>query len=106
MVTKTTNYAFVLDAEGKQLSPTKEQKAWYKIRKGQAKLVSKYPLTIQLNKVIPEEDICKDEVRCGIDDGGLHVGIAIVQKCKTKNKVFVQRHNRTKKRCKAFNGCA
>jgi hypothetical protein len=86
--TKTTNYAFVLDAEGKQLSPTKEQKAWYKIRKGQAKLVSKYPLTIQLFKVIPEEDICKDEVRCGIDDGGLHVGIAIVQKCKTKNKVL------------------
>jgi hypothetical protein len=85
---KTTNYAFVLDAEGKQLSPTKEQKAWYKIRKCQAKLVSKYPLTIQLNKVIPEEDICKNEVRCGIDDSGLHVGIAIVQKCKTKNKVL------------------
>jgi hypothetical protein len=28
MATKTTNYAFVLNAEGKQLSSTKEQKAW------------------------------------------------------------------------------
>lgn len=34
------NYSFVLDAEGKQLSPTKEVKAWYMIRKGKAKLVS------------------------------------------------------------------
>jgi hypothetical protein len=32
------NYSFVLDAEGKQLSPTKEVKAWYMIRKSKAKL--------------------------------------------------------------------
>jgi hypothetical protein len=87
-MTDKTRYAFVLDADGKQLSPTKEQKAWYKVRKHQAKLVSKYPLVIQLNKVVDQKDICKDEIRCGIDDGGLHVGIAIVQKCKTKNKVL------------------
>ena len=83
-----TNYSFVLDADGKPLSPTKEVKAWYMIRKGKAKLVSKYPMTIQLNRIIPTEEICKDEVRCGIDDGGLHTGIAIVQKCQTKNKVL------------------
>ena len=74
------NYSFVLDADGKPLSPTKEVKAWYMIRKGKAKLVSKYPMTIQLNRIIPMEEICKDEVRCGIDDGGLYTGIAIVQK--------------------------
>ena len=83
-----TNYAFVLDANGKQLAPTKEQKAWYLIRKKRATLVSKYPMVIQLNKEIPNDEICTDEIRCGIDDGGLHVGIALVQKCQTKNKVL------------------
>ena len=83
-----TNYCFVLDADGKPLSPTKEVKAWYMIRKGKATLVSKYPMTIQLKRVIPPDEICKDEVRLGIDDGGLYVGIALVQKCQTKNKVL------------------
>lgn len=82
------NYSFVLDAEGKQLSPTKEVKAWYMIRKNKAKLVSKYPMVIQLKRIIPKDLICEDEIRCGIDDGSLYVGIAIVQKCKTKNKVL------------------
>ena len=45
-------------------------------------------MVIQLNKKIIDEEICKDEVRCGIDDGGLHVGIALVQKCQSKNKVL------------------
>ena len=83
-----TNYSFVWDDNRKPLSPTKEVKAWYMIRKGKAKLVSKYPMVIQINRIIPMEEICKDEVRCGIDDGGLHTGIAIVQKCQTKNKVL------------------
>lgn len=82
-----TSYAFVLDANGKQLAPTKENKAWFLIRKKRATLVSKYPMVIQLKKKIPDEEICKDEIRCGIDDGGLHVGIALVQKCQTRNKV-------------------
>ena len=83
-----TNYSFVLDLNGKPLSSTKETKAWYMIRKGKAKLVSKYPMVIQLNRVIPDDEICKDEIRCGIDDGGMHVGIALIQKCQTKNKVL------------------
>ena len=44
-------------------------------------------MVIQLKKKIPDKEICKDEVRCGIDDGGLHVGVALVQKCQTRNKV-------------------
>ena len=87
-MSEMTNYAFVLDANNKKLVPTKEQKAWFLIRKRRAILISKYPMVIQLSKIIPEEEICKDEIRCGIDDGGLHVGIALVQKCKTKNKVI------------------
>lgn len=83
-----TNYAFVLDANGTQLAPTKEQKAWYLIRKKHAALVSKYPMVIRLNKEITNDEICRDEIRCGIDDGALHVGVALVQKCQTKNKVL------------------
>ena len=49
-----TNYAFVLDANGKQLASTKEIKAWYLIRKKRATLVSKYPMVIQLNKIVPD----------------------------------------------------
>ena len=74
-----TNYAFVLDVNGKQLAPTKETKAWFLIRKKRATLVNKYPMVIQLNKEIADDEICKDEIRCGIDDGGLHTGIALVQ---------------------------
>ena len=84
---KQKEYAFVLDATGKQLSPTPVNNAWYLIRKNKATLVSKYPMVIQLNRVIDEADIDKSSMFCGIDDGGKHVGIAIVQKCMTKNKV-------------------
>ena len=75
---KQQEFAFVLDVDGKPLSPTKVEKAWYKIRKKQAVLVSKYPMVIQLNKIIPDDKICKDEIRCGMDDGGLYIGIALV----------------------------
>ena len=52
-----TSYSFVLDANGKQLAPTKEPKAWFLIRKKRAALVSKYPMVIQLKKKIQENDI-------------------------------------------------
>ena len=84
------SYAYVVDNDNKPLSPTKETKAWYMIRKGKAVLVSKYPMTIRLLRVIPKEDICKDEVRLGIDDGSLHTGIAVVQKGKNYNKVLLK----------------
>ena len=48
------NYSFVLDTEGKQLSPTKEVKAWYMIRKGKAKLVSKYPMDYRKDRQLCE----------------------------------------------------
>lgn len=100
-MTKEKEYAFVLDADGKRLDPTTVQKAWILIRKGKAKLISKYPMVIQLNRVIKEEDINTNEIRCGIDDGGLHAGIALVQKCQTKNKVLfkgtIEQRNDVKK---------
>lgn len=81
-----TEYCFVVDVNNKPLAPTKVNKGWYLIRKGRAKLKSKYPMVIQLVKEV-ETDEDKSHMICGIDDGSSHVGIAIVQKCPTKNKV-------------------
>lgn len=79
-------YAFVLDAEGKRLDPTIEQNAWRLVRQHKARLVSKFPMVIQLNKVVVNPN--SDEIRCGIDDGANHVGLALVQKCQARNKVL------------------
>lgn len=84
---KNKEYAFVIDCKGKHLSPTPVGNAWYLIRKQRAKLISKYPMTIQLNKEVDNDDIDESTFICGIDDGSVHVGVAIVQKCQTKNKV-------------------
>ena len=80
------NYSFVLDAKGKRLDPTIEQNAWRLVRQHKAKLVQRFPMVIQISKTVDEPN--KDEIRCGIDDGGVHVGIALVQKCRTRNKVL------------------
>jgi len=82
-----TKYCFVVDINNKPLAPTKVNKAWYLIRKQKAVLVSKYPMVIQIKKEIKDDPEDEDHFVCGIDDGSKHVGIAIVQKCKNKNKV-------------------
>lgn len=81
-------YSFVLDASGKRLDPTIVQNAWRLVRQKKAVLVSKYPMTIRLEKVVEDENY--DEIRMGIDDGAKHVGIALVQKCQTHNKVLLK----------------
>lgn len=80
-------YCFVIDKNNKPLAPTKVNKGWYLIRKGRAKLKSKYPMVIQLEKEVKLDDEDKSHMVCGIDDGSSYVGIAIVQKCPSKNKV-------------------
>jgi len=86
---KLKEYSFVLDCNNKKLSPTPINNAWYLIRKQRAILVSKYPMIIKLKKEIKNNNE-RDESKFifGIDDGSKYVGIAIVQKCKTKNKVL------------------
>jgi len=84
---KQKEYSFVLDYNENKLSPTPINNAWYLIRKQEAILVSKYPMIIKLNKEIKDHEEDKSEFVCGIDDGSKYVGIAIVQKCLTKNKV-------------------
>ena len=78
-------YCFVVDINNKPLAPTKANRGWYLIRKEKAKLKSKFPMVIQLLKEVNGN--INTEIICGIDDGSSHVGIALVQKCKTKNKV-------------------
>jgi len=81
-----TEYCFVLDRDSRKLSPTKVNKGWYLIRKQRAELVSKYPMVIRLKKEVIDDEQDDSHFVCGIDDGSIHVGIAIVQQCKTKNK--------------------
>lgn len=81
-------YCFVVDKNNRPLAPTKANKGWYLIRKGRAKLKSKYPMVIQLEKEVELNNGDESYVTCGIDDGSLHTGISIVQKCTTKNKVI------------------
>ncbi|MFB9758799.1 RRXRR domain-containing protein [Ectobacillus funiculus] len=50
-----TEFAFVLDAIGNRLSPTKKDKAWYLICKKKAQQVNKFPMVIQLNRVVDEK---------------------------------------------------
>lgn len=88
MEQNTKEYAFVIDSCGERLSPTGRNRAWYLIRKGRAVLKSRYPLVIQLTKAVDKEDVDRSRVLCGIDDGSKHVGIALVQECKTGNKVI------------------
>jgi len=84
---KQKEYSFVLDVNNKKLSPTLINNAWYLIRKQRAILISKYPMVIQLKKEVKDNKEDESEFIFGIDDGSIHVGIAIIQKCKTKNKV-------------------
>ena len=107
-IIKVKEYSFVLDADGKKLSPTHVNKAWYLIRKGRAILVEKYPMVIRLTKIVDESDIDKSKFYNGLDDGSKYVGVAIVQKCLTKNKVIfkgtIQQRLDVKKKMEARSG--
>ena len=81
---KNKEYSFVLDSKGKRLAPCNTNKAWILIRKKKARLLQKYPMVIQLNYEVELKE--ESEIICGIDDGSKHVGISLVQKCKTYNK--------------------
>ena len=81
---KIKEYAFVLDSKGNKLAPTNTNKAWILIRKKKAKLLQKYPMAIQLKYEVEANE--ETEMICGIDDGSRHIGIVLIQKCKTYNK--------------------
>jgi len=80
-------YCFVADKSNRPLAPTKINRGWYLVRKGKAKLKSKYPMVIQFERDVTADGDDGSHIICGIDDGSAHVGVAVVQKCPTKNKV-------------------
>lgn len=82
------SYAFVLDSAGRKLSPTLENKAWYLVRKNRATVVQLIPLVIKLTNEVKVSEIDITEIRFGSDEGSKFTGVAIVQKCLTKNKVL------------------
>lgn len=84
MTKNQKDYSFVKDKKGRKLDPCLCNKAWILVRKKKAKLLQKYPMAIQLNYEVRTDE--ETEIICGIDDGSKHVGIALVQKCKTYNK--------------------
>ena len=77
---------YVVDSNNNPLSPTSFNKGFVLIRKNKASMISRLPFVIKLNKVI--EDINSNEVTLGLDTGSKWTGIALVEKCKTKNKVL------------------
>ena len=83
--TKEKKYAFVEDIRGVKLSPTHTNNAWKLVRLGRAKLISKEPMKIRLLREQDNTDTC--EIRLGIDPGDT-TGVALVQVCKTHNKVI------------------
>src|SRR5215469_15316102 len=65
---------YVLAASGKPLMPTRRQnKVWYWLRKGLAKMVSREPFTIQL---CFESAEYTQSVTVGVDTGSKDVGVA------------------------------
>lgn len=80
-------YCFVVDKNNQPLAPTKVNKGWYLVRRGRAKIKSRYPMVVQLEKEVESDEFDESHMVCGIDDGSAYVGLAIVQKCLTKNKV-------------------
>lgn len=48
-------YCFVVDKNNRPLTPTKVNKGWYLVRKSRAKLKSKYPMVIQLEKEVKSD---------------------------------------------------
>ena len=101
-----TAFCFVLDSMGTKLAPTNANKAGYLIRKGRAKLVSKAPMVIQLNREVLVEST--QEVVVGVDTGSKETGIALVLVGSTKNKpIFkgtIKHRQDVSKRMKARKG--
>jgi len=77
--TSVQNIVYVLNMRGKPLMPTTQSKARKLLRCKKAKVVKRFPFTIQLLIATGE---CKQEVTLGIDTGYENVGISVVSKTK------------------------
>ena len=72
---KVSNIVYVLHQNGNPLMPTKPQKARRLLQCKKAKVVTKFPFTIQM--LIPTGEV-KQEITLGVDSGYENVGISAV----------------------------
>lgn len=91
---KVIRYAFVEDIRGIKLSPTREEKAWYKVRKGNAKVLQLKPLVIQLKYAVDNTD--ESKIVVGLDPGET-TGVGVVQQGQHVNKVIFKGEIRHRK---------
>ncbi len=74
---------FVKNMRGKNLMPCTQRKARILLRQKKAKIISYKPFTIQLQIATGET---LQEINIGVDEGAVHIGIAVTS-C---NKVLVK----------------
>lgn len=70
-----SNYVFVLSIEGKPLMPCKPAKCKKLLKTGRAKVIRRFPFTIQLNFECENQ---VQEVNLGIDAGFVNIGFSAV----------------------------
>ena len=66
---------FVISKNGKPLMPTKSSRARKMLKNGKAKVITKYPFTIQLTYQSEEKT---QEIKLGIDSGYSFVGFSAI----------------------------
>jgi len=76
---RIADIVYVLNLNGKSLMPTKQQHSRRLIREGKAKVVSRFPFTIQL--VVPSGKNVQP-ITLGIDAGYSHIGFSAVSESK------------------------
>jgi 5-methylcytosine-specific restriction endonuclease McrA len=76
---------YIIDSNNQPLSPTNYNKGWVLVRKKKAKLISRLPFVVQLNKQVETDD---NWCILGIDSGSKYTGFAIIEECKIKNKIL------------------
>ena len=79
---RVLNVVYVLNKRGEALMPTCQAKARRLVRNGKAKIVRRFPFTIQLKTSTGE---AKKEISLGIDSGYGHIGFSAV----TNNKELI-----------------
>ncbi|SDY49691.1 HNH endonuclease, partial [Allochromatium warmingii] len=72
-----TNFVFVLDTDRRPLSPCHPARARELLRTGKAALLRRFPLTIILNRAVPDASPAPCQIK--LDPGSKTTGIALVQ---------------------------
>lgn len=75
-MSKKQNQVFVINMHGEALMPCSPRKAKKLLESGKAKVINKYPFTIQL---LHGSSGYKQQIKVGVDTGQRHIGLAVVR---------------------------